>query len=169
MSTNRDFTEAQRFTQWWLWLVILGVDAIILYMVYKHFFTDQQVGSQPIPSFAIVLVLLSTVGVFILFLIMRLETRIDRTGVHIKYFPLVTRHYAWDQITHAEVVNYGFIGGWGVRLGTKYGTVYNVKGNLGLYLELKNGKRVCIGTQQPEVIKRYLEQRSTQKNDGVST
>ncbi len=44
-----------------------------------------------------------------------------------------------------------WICGWlGIWLFTKYGTVYNTRGNKGLALELKNGKKFLIGTQKME-------------------
>lgn len=157
MSLHRHFNETQRFTQWWLWLIIIGVQAVVLISLYAEHFTEQQVASQPIPFWAVILIAATTLGVLVLFIIMRLETRIDRSGVGIRYLPFLSRHYLWEHITHAEVVNYGFVGGWGIRLGTKYGTVYNVKGNIGLHLKLKNGKQVCIGTQKAEALKQVLK------------
>jgi hypothetical protein len=56
-----------------------------------------------------------------------------------------------------KVLNYGFVGGWGVRLWTKYGTVYNVKGNIGLAIELKNGTKFLIGTQKEIELRSFLE------------
>jgi len=58
------------------------------------------------------------------------------------------------------VVDYGFVGGWGVRWWTKFGTVYNVMGRIGLAIELKNGKKLLIGTQKKTevgaIVKQYL-------------
>jgi hypothetical protein len=64
------------------------------------------------------------------------------------FFPLIKKTTNWTEIKKVEVVNYGFVGGWGIRLWTKYGTVYNIKGNKGLAIELFNGKKYLIGTQK---------------------
>ena len=45
-------------------------------------------------------------------------------------------------------MNYGCVGGWGIRLWTKYGTIYNIKGNKGLAVKLLSGKKFLIGTQK---------------------
>jgi len=45
----------------------------------------------------------------------------------------------------------------GVRIGTKYGTVYNTQGSEGLLLKFKDGKSVVIGTQRLDELKRFLE------------
>ena len=59
--------------------------------------------------------------------------------------------------SHAEIVNYGFVGGWGIRLWTKYGTVYNMRGNKGLAIALTDGNKFLIGTQKPEELTAILE------------
>ena len=46
---------------------------------------------------------------------------------------------------------------YGVRLGSKYGTVYNINGNKGLAIELKNGKKFMVGTQKAAELKNRLE------------
>lgn len=56
------------------------------------------------------------------------------------------------------LVNYGFVGGWGIRLGTKYGTVYNTKGNKGLFILLNNGKKYCIGTQKEDELREIIKE-----------
>ncbi len=36
----------------------------------------------------------------------------------------------------------------GIRVWTKYGTVYNAQGKIGLSIKLKSGKQFVIGTQK---------------------
>ena len=55
-------------------------------------------------------------------------------------------------IEEAELIKYGFVG-YGIRLSIKYGSVYNVKGDKGLRITLKNGKKYLIGTQTPDNLK----------------
>ena len=55
------------------------------------------------------------------------------------------------------MINYGFVGGWGIRLFTDYGTVYNTRGNKGLALKLQNGKRLVIGTQREDELKSVIQ------------
>ncbi|WP_253187464.1 hypothetical protein [Mangrovimonas sp. DI 80] len=79
---------------------------------------------------------------------MKLTTRINKSGIEMSFFPFVKKTTKWSDIKTAQVINYGFVGGWGIRLWTKYGTVYNMKGNKGLAIELLNGKKFLIGTQK---------------------
>jgi hypothetical protein len=59
-------------------------------------------------------------------------------------------------VDKCQVIPYGFVGGWGMRLWTQYGTVYNVRGGKGLYVQLKNKKKFLVGTQQAEELERFI-------------
>ena len=74
------------------------------------------------------------------------------------FFPFTRIRVEWNEIKNAKVVNYGFVGGWGIRLWTQYGTVYNMKGNKGLAIELKTGKKFLIGTQKEVELDNFLEE-----------
>ncbi|MEI6866527.1 hypothetical protein [Flavicella sp.] len=87
---------------------------------------------------------------------MKLTTEINITEVKIKFVPFLKKNVKWSDIKKSEIVNYGFVGGWGIRLGTKYGTVYNTKGKTGLVIELNNGNKFLIGTQKEDELKRVL-------------
>ena len=87
----------------------------------------------------------------------RLRTEITDEKIDMKFFPFSNKTIPWSEVKSAEVLDYGFVGGWGVRIGTKYGTVYNTSGKIGLALELKSGKKICIGTQRGEELKLFLE------------
>jgi hypothetical protein len=50
--------------------------------------------------------------------------------------------------TYSPVLEFG---GWGIRVGGG-GMAYNVSGNEGVQLVLKSGRRVLIGTRQPDVL-----------------
>lgn len=93
-------------------------------------------------------------------LVLRMHTEIDEDSVRFKNGLLGEHVIEWSNIEHAEMLDYGFVGGYGVRIGTKYGTVYNVKGRMGLALVLKSGKKLLIGTQRPdemiEIVKLHL-------------
>ena len=87
---------------------------------------------------------------------MKLQTLISMDSIRMKFFPFAKKDVKWEQIQRCQVVNYGFVGGWGIRLGTKYGTVYNIRGNQVLAIELKNGKMFLIGTQKEEELKKFI-------------
>jgi len=51
----------------------------------------------------------------------------------------------------------GEYGGWGYRVaGKRSGVAYNISGNMGIQIELKNGKKILLGTRKPEEAKEAL-------------
>ena len=63
---------------------------------------------------------------------------------------------AWGEVDHCQVIPYSFVGGWGVRLWTQYGTVYNVTSGKGLFVQLKNKEKFLVGTQQAEELEKFI-------------
>ena len=96
------------------------------------------------------------IGFVVLLYLLTLKTDIDSDKIAIKFGPFVNKSWQWSDIDSAEVITYKFVGGWGIRLWTRYGTVYNVKGYKGLALQLKNGKKLLIGTQKEEELKNFV-------------
>ncbi len=143
------FTEKQRFTQWWFWVIMLLVAAFA--------FISANSNLEYVVAIAVIL----------LFFILNLNTEISSEGVQVQFFPfhLKNKFFAWDEIVKAEVREYSPLleyGGWGIRRG-KSGVAYNVKGNMGLQLVLKNGKKILIGTQKAEELKQILAERENKK------
>lgn len=149
------FTENQRFNQWWLWVLIAVITIIPVIDFYKKF-TNNTVSKETIFGFIVF-------SLSILFLsIIKLKTTITSKTIQIAFFPLIIKNIDINSIKSMNVINYGFVGGWGIRLFTKYGTVYNVKGKMGLHIQLKNGKQLIIGTQKPTELSKILSQLNLQ-------
>lgn len=72
------------------------------------------------------------------------------------FFPFVKKKVSWKEIKQIKVVKYDFVG-YGIRLGSEFGTVYNTKGNKGLAIELKNEKKFIIGTQKETEMKEWIK------------
>lgn len=151
------FNEEQRFTQWWLWLLLTPIAIFPLVGIYQQLIKGEDFGSKPLSDIGLILLALFVFLIIGLLLKMKLTTTIDRTGIRINFFPFIKKHVRWTEIKSAEVVNYGFVGGWGIRMWTKYGTVYNIKGNKGLAIELNNGKKFLIGTQKENELKDLIK------------
>jgi hypothetical protein len=156
------FTEKQRFNQWWLWLILLGINGIFIFGVYIQIIGKQQFGDKPMSNVA----LLITTGILLLLTILfanfRLETIIKNDGIAIRFFPfhLKFKIYNWDQFTKSFVREYSPIteyGGWGLRKGLfGNGTAYNISGNKGLQLEFTDNKKLLIGTNKPDQLTETL-------------
>ncbi len=107
-------------------------------------------------------VFLLAVVTFFLFAILHMTTEVTPTDVHIWFgwFPIYRKRFGIGTIQRVEVVTYRPIadyGGWGIRVGRDGERVLNAKGNRGVRLELSDGSRLLIGSQQPETLARTLE------------
>ncbi len=152
-----EFKEKQKFTQWWLWLILLSVAIFSVWGVYKQFILGEKFGNNPMPNFGFLVFLVFLFFIIGLVFFMRLKTEIDQNEIRVNFFPFVKKNFKWNDIKKAEVLNYGFVGGWGIRLWTKYGTAYNTKGNKGLAIELFNGKKYLIGTQKENELDKVVK------------
>ncbi len=144
------FTEKQRFNQWWLWVLLIISSVAPVIILYKEFTSSTSTSGS---LSALIILFLVTV----LFVVLKMKTTITQKSIQLVYFPFVWKTINIDDIASMEVINYGFVGGWGIRLWTSYGTVYNVRGNKGLHIKLKNGKQLVIGTQKPEELEKVLQ------------
>lgn len=150
------FQETQRFTQWWLWLLLFSVSLTI----YRPIYIAISEG-QPLDAGQWVGVIILAVVILLMF-INRLETRIDERGIYVKFFPVVPKFkfYPWEEISTAVVRKYSPLmeyGGWGIRFG-RNGKAYNIKGNKGLQLKFKSGNALLIGTQKAEELQKVLNE-----------
>ena len=155
-----EFKEEQKFTHWWLFLILIGIGILPILGIYKQLILGEKFRDTPMSDFGLIIFYVFTFGLITLFLFMRLKTEIDQNEIRMNFFPLVKKRVSWKEIKKVEIVTYGFVGGWGIRLWTKYGTVYTIKGNKGLAIELLNGKKFLIGTQKETELNKIVEKAS---------
>jgi len=158
------FQEKQKFTQWWLWLILLVPTIYVGYHILSPFFKKNAIddlfhsstSSDSIvfpPESLVAILILLAVLLFMFF--MTMTTKVDEEKIAVKHLFFVKKQWLWQDIASAEIITYGFVG-YGIRISLNYGTVYNVKGNQGLLLQLKNGKKRLIGTQKPEELQKVI-------------
>lgn len=152
-----EFKEEQKFTQWWLWLILIGIGMLPILAIYKQLILGQKIEEKPMSYFGLIIFCVLIFSLVAMFWIMRLKTEIDQNEIRMNFFPFVKKQVNWNEIKTAQIVNYGFVGGWGIRLCTKYGTIYNTRGNKGLSIELKNGEKFLIGTQKETQLNNILQ------------
>ena len=156
------FKETQKFSQWWLWLILIAIGALPVSGLYKQLYLNEAFGDKPMSDLGLIIFAVFVFSLIAMFWFMRLKTEIDQNEIRINFFPFVKKRVNWKEIKNAEIVNYGFVGGWGIRLWTKYGTLYNMKGNKGLAIELVNGKKFLIGTQKETELNKIVNKNSPQ-------
>ena len=143
------FTETQKFTQWWLWALLGGLALLPVYGLYSQVVLEEPFGNNPRSDRGLVLFLLGMLAVLGFFAFMELRTEIDERGIRMRLRPISQESFPWDRIEKVEPITYGFVG-YGLRFSPRHGTVYNIRGNKGLAIYLKDGGRFVVGTQEPE-------------------
>ena len=145
------FTEIQKFRQWWLWVLLLSSSFVPMYLIYKESRENSFSNDH-------LLTIVIFVSVILLLWFSKLETIVTEKYIQVKYFPFVNKTFQLNDIEFMSLIDYGFVGGWGIRFWTRYGTVYNTSGSKGLHIQLKNGKTLVIGTQKPEELEKIIKQ-----------
>lgn len=153
---NVFFKEVQKFSQWWLWLIMISLVIIPVFGIYKQFILGEEFGDNPMSDLGLIIFSLFIFGIIVLFWFMSLKTEIDKMGIRVTFLPLVRKNIKWADVKSAKIITYKFVG-YGLRLSANYGTVYNVSGNKGLSLELFNGKKYLIGTQKEMELQSVLK------------
>ena len=99
----------------------------------------------------------------LLFLFSKLETRINEEGIHARFLPILCRwrKYTWSEIKKVStrdcnpLIEYG---GWGYRIGIMgQGHAMILSGRKGIQIELKNGKKMLIGTKRDEDAQKIID------------
>jgi len=150
------FEESQKFNQPLLWISIALVWLLVTVTAIRDIAHDYGLGNNLLESkeSSAALAGIGMINlVVILFLLMRLETRIDASGVQFRYPPVINswKKIPLNDIQSIQIIRYSpwAYGGWGIRF-SWHGWAYNVKGNKGIMIKKKNGKRLLIGTQNSQ-------------------
>jgi len=131
------FKETQKYNQIWLWAILLGLVITSLFL-----FRTSTPNSIAIFTMAIV------IPIVLLFATLKLKTVISNQGITMSFGIFTKKYIEWLEVEEIKVIDYGFIGGWGIRLSPKYGVVFNVKGSKGILIKDHDGKKMVIGTQK---------------------
>lgn len=149
------YVERQRYNQFWLWVVILGVASIFWIGFICQVLLGGALGSDPVSTFElIVLFVLIGLGLPYFFYRMSLTTEVKPGEVRVRFWPFHLRpvkiplHLVRDYelITYNPIADYG---GWGIRWGFR-GKAYNMSGNEGVQLHFYNKKPMLIGSQRAQ-------------------
>jgi hypothetical protein len=161
MNQSLLFAETQKFKQWWIWVILIGINGTILFGIYQQLFLDQQFGNNPLSDVGLIVTGIFISLLTIVFLLFKLETQIKEDGIYVRFFPIHIsfRFYTWESISKHEVREYKPIleyGGWGIR-GFRKNRALNVSGNIGLQLEFKDGKKLLIGTTKSDELSDVIQ------------
>lgn len=159
------FSETQYFRQKWLWAIIIFFPAFSLYGIYEQIIMGNPIGDQPISNDGLIwFTVLIGVGLPLLFYNIRLKTRVSEKGLHYQFFPIHLREriIPFDDIESFKARKYAPLkefGGWGIRFGFE-GKAYNISGEEGLQLVLKNERKVLFGSQKANELEKAMKKAS---------
>ncbi len=170
------FSESQSFDQLWMKLLMIAISAGALIPLavacYRQLILGQPWGQQAPSNFVMLYITLAmvliVVGVNVLVFGSRLETKITSQGIQYRFRPFTNQ---WkvihkQQLDKAEVRKYHArkeFGGRGYKffILNKKGRGLTIKGDQGLQLIFKDGKKLLLGTQRAMEMKialqKYLE------------
>jgi len=177
---NIIFREEQKFSPY---LTAPIVIATALTVGISGFSMRQLVHEQGVTNPIPIILLIATgvlvpIAVALLFITLKLETEVRTDGFYVRFFPVhlsykkfppqdIIQHY---QRQYRPILEYG---GWGIRYSFKAGKAYNVSGNQGVQLILKNNKRLLIGSKKPdqlaEAVQSLLETSEGPERDEAAT
>lgn len=166
------FTETQRFDHWWLRLLFAGLNALFAFACWRHWVHGVPLGDKPMPTGVLIVTSLVVAGATLLFLSTRLLTRVDATGVQMRFAPWQRRprFIPWSAVQACRVRPYRPLvdfAGWGLRRSMNgRQECYTTRGDQALHLDLGDGRAVLIGTRRPEELSAVL--RALGKGDGAS-
>ena len=165
------FTEEQRMNILWIHLLMgviwAGVFVLFGFAFYTQFVKGIPFGDKPVSDIGLIaifaFVVLQLGGATWLVYAIRLITEVRDDGIYYRYPPLINKFKridlstigSWSVITYSPVKDFG---GWGIKTGSKkYGRGYTISGNTGLFVEFKDGKKVLVGTQRTDAMKKAME------------
>ena len=141
------FEEKQKFNQWWLWVILLSFPIISVGP-----FDDNEINVYHV---------LIGIAIPLLFYFPELRIKVNEDGLHYQFFPFHLKFHTikMDEIESFKAMEYSPLkeyGGWGIRYGFK-GKVYNVSGNKGVKIFLKNGSNIMFGSQKYKELAKALK------------
>jgi hypothetical protein len=152
------FKENQKFNQKWLWIILFlaAITQISILILDEGFKLD---------TTNFVLISMMLLPLFLIYFT-ELRVEISRESLKYQFYPFHLKVYeiqhdeieTYDQITYSPLKDYG---GWGINHTIK-GSAYNISGNKGVKMILKNGKKILFGSQKAKEFYEALNQTTEQ-------
>ena len=150
------FIENQRFTQWWVWAVMI-VPALIAVGTIIYFVAKLSLFSARLHM--LLLTLAIPLAVPALFFVMRLNIVLTSQHLTARFFPM-RRRIELSDMTSFRAITYTLrdFGGWGIKWARDGSLVLNVSGNRAIRINRRSGKSLILGTQRADDFAAALEE-----------
>lgn len=99
------FTEQQRFTQWWLWAILLSLAFIGTLGVYQQIIKEQPFGDNPMSDIGLIIFALCMYALPVLFLWISLKTEINQEKIKLNFVPFLSKSVEWSDVKSAVVLD----------------------------------------------------------------
>jgi hypothetical protein len=106
-----EFKEEQKFTQWWLWMILIPAGISPIIGIYQQIIIGEPFGDRAMSGISLMVSTIFMFSIIGLFFLLNLKTSIDNDKVEMRFFPFVKKTTKWTDIKKADVVSYGFVGG----------------------------------------------------------
>jgi hypothetical protein len=129
--------QAYEHRQWAPWSIVIVLVLIAAISYARH-------GGEALVA------LLVFVGIIVVGFA-RLTTQVDRNGVLWSFtFGVPGGHVNFADLDHAEITRTNMFEGWGIHWTVWHGWLWNVSGFRAVELFYRNGRRVTLGTDDPQ-------------------
>jgi hypothetical protein len=168
------FEEKQRFTQWWLWAMVVSGALVVLGIfgdaLWQQMILGKPWGENPMSDNGLVmLALFCATAVIVMLLIFTnsmLEIVVDKTSVTYRYFPLIRK---WRRIEREAILSFeprkNYLKGYGIHRDLRGNKTINVKGHDSIELIMTDGSKLTLGTQQPGEFLDALQKMKNRRED----
>ncbi len=144
-------------------MLVAAPAALAWWPFIRQIIGGEPVGQNPAPDWVVwVLWLLFGLGLPFLFGRIRLVLEVTDAEVLIRYRPFSRRAIALVDIQQIQARQYNAVkeyGGWGVKGWSKEKMAYNLSGDRGVELTLRDGRRVMLGSQRADELAAVIESR----------
>lgn len=155
------YHEEQKFGSWLRWPLLASMVFAAGVGIWALEKMPSEELNTPVILVVIIFGIIVPIGFGGLFWMLTLQTEVRGDGVYIRFLPI---HFRFKRFGAEEIKEYyarqykpiAEYGGWGIRYGKKSGRAYNVRGNKGVQLVFKNGKRLLIGSQRAEELEEEI-------------
>jgi len=163
MGASGSFYEVQYMAkeQLIMAVVVWGITIFSWAVFAVQIFLGIPVGNNPAPDYMVWLIMLSFGIVFPLVMFsLRLQTRVVDRELRYRFYPF---HIKWKTIGFEEIkkvksTEYSGLkefGGWGIRCNSR-GRAYTVAGKYGVWITLKDGSEILIGSRRAGELEKAL-------------
>lgn len=154
-NTNILFSEQQNITKWYVWIIPVLILVICVYVILNQLLL-QQVGSTDAIPFNILIAMVLLPCILIVFLRhIRMNVEITSKGILYDVRPFSDGYILWSEVKEIKLIPYTRMA-LGLASGA-YGKTYNISGTHALQLTKKNGQKILLGTDKPELLRKVLE------------